>query len=79
MSVMREPQLDWTVLLDTLERQLRDTKAAYFTGKVPGVTVADMRAAARRLLTMRRSYELSTGRKVVSDPASTAQVAALLR
>lgn len=74
----REPQMNWITLLETLERQLADTKRAYFTG-MKGLTVEDMRSAARRLLTMRRAYEQASGRPATSNPDSGAQVAALLR
>lgn len=69
---------NWDVLLPTLERHLKDTRSAYNNG-MPGVTVEDMRASARRLLTMRRTFEKMSGKKVKSDPNSKAQIAALLR
>lgn len=65
------------LLLTTLESQVRQTKAAYYSA-VPGVTYDDMAAAARRLLEMRAVVERATGRKVTSKPTSLA-VATLLR
>lgn len=64
-------------LLDTLERHVKETKAAYYRG-VPGVTYEDMAAAARRLIEMRAVVERSTGRKVTSKPTKLA-IASLLR
>ena len=57
------------LLLQTLENQVRQTKAAYYSA-VPGVTYDDMAAAARRLLEMRASYERASGRKVTSKVTS---------
>lgn len=65
------------LLLQTLESQVRQTKAAYYRG-VPGVTYDDMAAAARRLLEMRACYERASGRKVTSKATNKA-VATLLR
>ena len=65
------------LLLQTLENQVRQTKAAYYSA-VPGVTYDDMAAAARRLLEMRASYERASGRKVTSKVTSKA-IATLLR
>ncbi len=63
--------------LDTLERHVKETKAAYYRN-TPGVTYDDMAAAARRLLKMRASVERATGRPVTSTPTKAA-IAAILR
>lgn len=60
------------------QSQLETIKRAYHTGE-PGWTYDDMKAAAKRLLAMRRMYERATERPVTSNPDSTAQIAALLR
>jgi len=65
------------LLLQTLENQVRQTKAAYYAS-VPGVTYEDMAAAARRLLDMRACYERSSGRRVTSK-ATPKAIATLLR
>jgi hypothetical protein len=69
---------DTTKLLhSTLERQAKQTKAAYYAG-IPGVTYEDMSAAARRLLEMRVAIEKATGRPVRTK-VTKASVATLLR
>lgn len=65
------------LLLDTLAKQVRDTKAAYYSN-VPGVTYDDMAAAAERLLRMRAMAERMSGRKVTSAPTKK-QIAVMLR
>lgn len=65
------------LLLDTLAQQVRETRRAYMTG-VPGVTYADMAAAAARLIEMRACFERASGRKVTSKPTPV-QIATLLR
>lgn len=47
---------------DALERHLRSTKKAYYTG-VRGVTYDDLRAAGERLLRARSMLETALGRK----------------
>lgn len=68
---------DSKIILQTLENQVRQTKAAYYSG-MNGVTYEDMAAAARRLLRMRISYERASGRKV-STKITKQAVASLLR
>lgn len=65
------------LLLQTLENQVRQTKAAYYSA-VPGVTYDDMAAAAQRLIEMRACYERASGRKVTSKVTRKA-IATLLR
>lgn len=65
------------LVLDTLDRHLRQTKAAYYAG-MPGVTYDDMAAAAERLLRMRRAYEQASGRPVTTK-VTKAAVSTLLR
>ncbi len=64
-------------LVRLLDRHLHQTKAAYQRG-TPGVTYADLKAAAERLLTARAMWEQATGRPVRSKP-TMGQIATLLR
>lgn len=64
-------------ILDTLKQHLDQTKRAYYAG-MPGVTYADMTAAAERLLRMRASYEQATGRPVKTK-ITKGTIAAMLR
>lgn len=65
------------LILQTLENQVRETKAAYYRS-VPGITYDDMAAAARRLLEMRASFEKASGRKVRTK-VTKAAIANMLR
>jgi hypothetical protein len=69
--------VDSRVVLDVLERHVKETKDAYYRG-VRGVTYEDMAGAASRLLTMRAAFERAAGRRVASAPTQ-AQVSRLLR
>lgn len=65
-------------IVETLEKQLQETKRAYHRA-LPGVTYEDMQSAARRLLLMRSMLESSLGKKPISDPKDQKQIARLLR
>lgn len=62
---------------DVMMSHLRQTKAAYNAG-TRGVTYEDMKAAATRVLEMRRSIEQSTGRQTKTSVSRSA-IAALMR
>ena len=68
---------EWNACLDTLHRHAKETKRSYYIG-IDGVTDEDMRAAARRYLTMRLAFERASGRPVTTT-VSPASVARFLR
>lgn len=65
-----------TLLLNTLQDQVRQTRAAYYQG-VPGVGYEDMAASARRYLSMLASVDKAAGRK--PKRVTSGAVAHLLR